>query len=60
MVKFWHHLYGHFGILQAKIRLKMAKLGCYQRWLILDHQKPPKFEGAPGGPPGQIRCSQWS
>ena len=48
MAKFWHHLYGHFGILQAKIGLKMAKLGCYQSWLNLDHQKPPKFEGAPG------------
>ena len=28
----------------------MAKLGCYQSWLNLDHQKRSKFEGAPGGP----------
>ena len=27
-IPFWYHLYGHFGILQAKIGLKMAKLGC--------------------------------
>ena len=47
MVKFWHHLYGHFGILQDA---KMAKLGCYQSWLNLDDQKRSIFEGAPGGP----------
>ena len=50
MAKFWHHLYGHFGILQAKIGLKMAKLGCYQSWPNMDHQKRSKFEEAPGPP----------
>ena len=49
MAKFWHHLYGHFGILQAKIGLKMAKLGFYQSWLNLDPPERVKFEGAPGG-----------
>ena len=51
---------GHFAILQAKIGLKMAELDCFQNWLNLDHLKRSKFEGAPGDPPGQIRCSQWS
>ena len=49
-----------FAILQAKIRLKMAELGCFQNWLNLDHQTKSKFKGTPVGPPGQIRCSQWS
>ena len=51
---------GHFAILQAKIGLKMAELGCLQNWPNLDTQTSPKFEGAPGGPLDQIRCSQWS
>ena len=38
----------------------MAELDCFQNWLNLDHLTRSKFEGAPGGPPGQIRCSQWS
>ena len=48
------------AILQAKIRLKTGGLGCFQNWLYLDHQIRSNFEGAPGGPPGQLRCSQWS
>ena len=48
------------AILQAKIRLKTGGLGCFQNWLYLDHQIRSNFEGAPGAPPGQIRCSQWS
>ena len=53
MAKFWHHLYGHFGILQAKIGLKMAKLGCYQIsisisiWIIKKHPKLKELQGAP-------------
>ena len=50
----------HFAILQAKIGLKMAELGCLQYWPNLDTEKSPKFEGASGGPLDQIRCSQWS
>ena len=46
--------------MQAKIRLKTGGLGCFQNWLYLDHQIRSNFEGAPGAPPGQIRCSQWS
>ena len=51
---------GHFAILHAKIGLKMAELDCFQNWLNLDHQTRSKFEGAPRGPRGQIRWSQWS
>ena len=51
---------GHFAILKAKIGLKMAELDCFQNWFNLDHLTRSEFEGAPGGPPGRIRCSQWS
>ena len=60
MVSFQRLVPGHFAILQAKIGLKMAELGCFQNQPKLDAQTRSKFEGAPGGPPGQIRCSQWS
>ena len=60
MASFQGPVPGHFAILQAKIGLKMAELGCFQNWLNLDHQTRSKFEGALGGPLGQIRCSNWS
>ena len=61
MAKFWHHLYGHFGILQAKIGLKMAKLGCYESWLNLDHHHSnlKELQGVPlaeSGALNGLRC----
>ena len=50
MVAFQGVVPSHFAILQAKIGLKMAELGCLQNWPNLDTQTSPKFEGAPGGP----------
>ena len=38
----------HFAILQAKIGLKMAELGCFQNRPKLDAQTRSKLEGAPG------------